>query len=522
MDLKTNKMYLTLFSIFFYTFAGSWIPATVESANILAVETVGGRSHWNFMSSILRALVDNGHNVTVFTPFTDGNRENYTEVSTSTGDMTFLEMDIKELMDTFDGPIRVISQMSGMSRTICDIIYENSKMKEVLANTRNDFDIVIIEPISSECVSYLAVKLNLPLIYVRAVPTMGIMERIFTGHISNPAVVAFNLARFGVPKTFFQRTSNLAFYISCTIIRMYNELIMKLTAPRVYDLHAPVPPSLVFVNRHFTIEPASPISSNVVEIGGIHLNLKAKKKLPKDILDFIEQSPHGVVFFTLGSTVKMTSLPEHIKKALIDALAQIPQRVLWKYEDEIENLPKNFMIKKWLPQHEILLHPNVKLFISHGGISGLYEAIDAGLPILGFPLFGDQPRNIDNLVNAGIAISMDILSITKDAFLKNVLELLNNEKYMENAKTASKIFKDRPMSPASQVVYWTEYVLRHKGAPHLTSHAMNLSWYQYYLLDIIALILVFIIVVVFLSYRAFISISKSFSKYSRNTKSKSV
>jgi len=70
----------------------------------------------------------------------------------------------------------------------------------------------------------------------------------------------------------------------------------------------------------------------------------------------------------------------------------------------------------------------VKLFISHGGISGLYEAIDGSVPILGFPLFGDQPKNIDNLVNVEIAISMDILSITKDAFLKNVLELLNNEK----------------------------------------------------------------------------------------------
>jgi len=50
----------------------------------------------------------------------------------------------------------------------------------------------------------------------------------------------------------------------------------------------------------------------------------------------------------------MSSLPEHIKKALMDALAQIPQRVLLKYEDEMENKPKNFMIKKWLPQREIL------------------------------------------------------------------------------------------------------------------------------------------------------------------------
>lgn len=93
---------------------------------------------------------------------------------------------------------------------------------------------------------------------------------------------------------------------------------------------------------------------------------------------------------------------------------------------------------------------------------------------------------------------------------------------MENVKTASKIFKDRPMSPANLVVYWTEYVLRHKGAPHMTSYAINLSWYQYYLLDVIALILVFIIVVVFTFYRIFKFISKYFTNYSgKCTKSKS-
>jgi len=64
----------------------------------------------------------------------------------------------------------------------------------------------------------------------------------------------------------------------------------------------------------------------------------------QDILDFIEQLPYGAVYFTFGSIFKMTSLPEHIKKALIDALAQIHQSVLRKYEDEIKNLPKNVMV----------------------------------------------------------------------------------------------------------------------------------------------------------------------------------
>lgn len=73
------------------------------------------------------------------------------------------------------------------------------------------------------------------------------------------------------------------------------------------------------------------------------------------------------------------------------------------------------------------MHPKVKLFIGHGGISGVYEAVDAGVPIIGFPMFYDQPRNIDNLVEAGMAISFDLLSITKDPFLNAVNDMVNNK-----------------------------------------------------------------------------------------------
>jgi len=47
---------------------------------------------------------------------------------------------------------------------------------------------------------------------------------------------------------------------------------------------------------------------------------------------------------------------------------------------------------------------------------------------------------------------------------------------MKNSKIVSDRFRDRPMSPAESVVYWTEYVIRHKGAPHLKSHSLNLTW----------------------------------------------
>lgn len=58
--------------------------------------------------------------------------------------------------------------------------------------------------------------------------------------------------------------------------------------------------------------------------------------------------------FTFGSTVKMSTLPEHLQKAFFEALEQVPQRVLLKYENDIVEKPKNVMTMKWFPQRDIL------------------------------------------------------------------------------------------------------------------------------------------------------------------------
>lgn len=74
----------------------------------------------------------------------------------------------------------------------------------------------------------------------------------------------------------------------------------------------------------------------------------------QDILEFIENSPHGVILMTFGSTVKMASIPDNIQQTFKEVLAQLPQRVLLKYEEEMKNKPKNVMISKWFPQRDIL------------------------------------------------------------------------------------------------------------------------------------------------------------------------
>jgi glucuronosyltransferase len=54
----------------------------------------------------------------------------------------------------------------------------------------------------------------------------------------------------------------------------------------------------------------------------------------------------------------------------------------------------------------------------------------------------------------------------------------------------SRAYHDRPMSALDTAIFWTEYVIRHGGARHMRSAALDLAWYQYLLIDVIAFIVV--------------------------------
>lgn len=162
-----------------------------------------------------------------------------------------------------------------------------------------------------------------------------------------------------------------------------------------------------------------------------------------------------------------------------------------KWENnEMPNKPANVLIGKWMPQSEILSHPNTRLFISHCGLGSVTEAKYHGVPVLGLPIFADQPKNFEGIVNDGWAIGAPLADITTELFSSYLDEMLVNDSYGRVVKTLSKLYRDRPQSGLDTAVYWVEYVIRHNGAEHIQSPAVYLNFMQYHSLDVIGFVCV--------------------------------
>lgn len=73
-------------------------------------------------------------------------------------------------------------------------------------------------------------------------------------------------------------------------------------------------------------------------------------------------------------------------------------------------------------------------------------------------------------------------------------------RYRIKVKELAELARDQPMTGLERAIWWTEYVIRHKGARHLRSPALDLPWYQFYLLDVIGFVVASLIGTIFLIY----------------------
>ncbi|XP_075217442.1 UDP-glycosyltransferase UGT5-like isoform X4 [Lycorma delicatula] len=476
-----------------------------ESANILAFPTFPGYSHFIIIEPLLKALASRGHNVTVVSYFPQKIPvKNYHDIDVShTLPLVTNNITVDYCLKNMRSPTDFMQFVYNIGYKTCIAVFKEKQVQDMI-NSTSEFDLVITELFGSDCFTAFAYKYKLPLISI--VTTIGVpwaYQRI--ANPDNPSYITNYFLPVKEKMTLYDRfintvimlLANIGYYFmsdipSYELTKMY----FGESLPPLYDIYKNT--SIILTNSHYSFRQIQPFLPNLIEIGGIHL--KDPKPLPKDLQEVLDKSSQGVILLTLGSMLRCSSLPDHIIKAFIKTFEKLPYLVLWKVEDELPSLPPNVITKKWLPVKDVLAHPNLKLLIMHGGMATTIEAINAGVPVVGIPMYADQPGNINSLVNKGAAIGIDYFDINEEKFYNAVTKVITDPSYSENAKKLSKLFKDRENTPLETAIYWTEYVLRHKGALHLKSPAVDLPWYQLALLDVIFVFFILMLTIFSLIY----------------------
>ena len=312
----------------------------------------------------------------------------------------------------------------------------------------------------------------------------------------SPTFASFSyhvMKKSGDQMNFWQRLENALVQLTVRIIIKYDiftqnctDLLEKYSRGSSSFFEIFEQSQLFFVTRDRTLEWPMSSMPNVIEVPA--LAYRPAKQLPVEFEEVVSSAENGVVLVSFGSMANY--LPQEILQKMINVFKRLNQTVIWKVKadafnkQELTSHSTNVHIVKWFPQNDLLGHKNVKLFITHSGNNGQYEAVYHAVPLVTFPLQLEQIHNSYRISSRGCGIFLDIRDFTEEMLFSAIVEVLTNASYAENIKKLSAILRDHPSSPRETVAHWIEHVTKF-GHQHLRSNALNLTWYEYFMVDVI-------------------------------------
>lgn len=454
----------------------------VFAANILAIFQQPYHSHQAFPRVLFKDLLARGHHLTILTTHLyDYNNPNITQVHLN--ETIKLYSDAVNHIDYYKS--NALANFWNEMKAYIGLTEGNLKQHEVQELIQNKgkkkFDLVIFEWHHFNPMMAFAEVYDCPILMVSALKIQYLILKLF-GHDVNPVIHSEGnqFSYLHGHLTFPQRliafvSHNWYEHIWMRYVEYVNGNFLTKYFPQVSASQQEITNriALILTNSLTTVQPLLP---NTIPLSFMQIN--PPKPVPDgEVKAFLDESSNGVILMSLGAYTDSKDLDATQIELFVKVFKSLEYNVLWKFGGELRNKSENVMCAKWLPQADILAHDNVKLFITHGGLNSIQEAIDREVPMVAIPFSYDQPANANEIVHKGVAMALDLNSLTEES-LRNAIHEMMQPKYKVNIKTLRYELQDKPMTSRELAVWYTEHVIRHKGAKHLEYSARNVPFYQ--------------------------------------------
>ncbi|CAK5037374.1 unnamed protein product [Meloidogyne enterolobii] len=524
---KNIKLFLLLIKFLFIFIQKS------EEANILVISPALSLSLIYKMGHLADLLVNAGHNVTVFIPEMDNIEETGTKLAQKIIRMKGL-FNVIEQITNFDAFNEEISSYSARRSEdegmviYCESILKKKDELEILKNS--NFDLAfsnMIDYCLQGIIKYLGIEKQIwistgplpegPLWFLGIPLPLSIspllQETTMLGPRMNMMERATNIWQFA-----------LSWYSFMQTLRKENELFRSYISPDFPSLDKVLSEvDLTFVYNDEFLDPALPTLPKVISIGGLGIKPAnySINKLGIKLVKAIESGKKGTIIFSMGSITDTKSLNKEKWQNILKAFSYFEEYsfiVKISAGDKLtreytKNMP-NIHLFEWFPQSDLLGHPKIKLFITHGGYNSLIESTIRGVPVLIIPLFFDQLRNskcAEYRGNGRILIRKDLLNLEKIKEEINEM-LINISNYKQNSQRLSNLHNQKPNRPEEAIIKWTEFVISNGPLKEMIPETVNLSLIEYLCLDILFFILIIIILIILILIRIILILIKIIKK----------
>jgi polyene glycosyltransferase len=198
----------------------------------------------------------------------------------------------------------------------------------------------------------------------------------------------------------------------------------------------------IFCYSVFGLEYPFPAPSHLYLLGAMVPSALSATQDGEDELSRWLHSHRSVIYVSLGTLVRLSRAQI---TALVNAFGRLAPNhyVLWKLPDSQwallppgESLPINLRIVHWVPsQLGVLAHPNVRVFLTHGGGNGFHEGIYFGKPLLVMPFWLDCFDFAVRAIDSGVGLALDCPpAFTADEVAAKLGRLLSDSGFHERAR----------------------------------------------------------------------------------------
>lgn len=156
----------------------------------------------------------------------------------------------------------------------------------------------------------------------------------------------------------------------------------------------------------------------------------------------------------------------------------------------------------------VLAHEYTKLLITSGDLESIDAAVSSHIPVIGIPMCYEHAENLNKYLEYGIGKALLFSNLTIESLNETINEVINNPVYKENTVKLDKLLRNTQPNGVDTAVWWIEHVISNNGTVAIKELNVEISWYEFYLVDVIGLSLWILAIILYIFIRVIFVICK--------------